>query len=529
MKFVIALFLGFIATTSFAFQSIAVLPFANESQNQQLYWLGEGFAESLSEEMLLNDAYVIQRVERKNAYDDLRLPYIGGLSRATMLKIGQKLSADYIVFGSYNLHDTELSVEAHVIQLSSAKLSAPIQASGKLESLYEIQTSLQQKLLEYFQAKPVTVPESQTQAKGVPLYAYELYIKGMLESNDNERARFFQKALDANPGYDQASYRLGRALAHLQKYKESTEALQKATFSGILQTKVDFQIGLNAFEQKDYDAAYQKWLDLSNKFATAEVYNNIGIALLKKGDLQNCGWYLSKAAELDPNNPDYRFNLAASYVLRAYDKNAVMQYRESIRYRPSDYQALYLLGKLLERMTDPSSKIILQQFQDALPADQKGKFPEQYSTVSQLVRSAPEVLSKEEKQYMLIAAQKEMTARMDYAKTYAANARKDLEDQAPDKAFIELRKGVGLSPLDWYMHFLLGWAYNQQKNHDQAIAELQFAVWCQDNFESHLLMADIYRGVEKYADAKAQVQRALAVEPGNKRAMDLWNKISDKN
>jgi tetratricopeptide (TPR) repeat protein len=534
-KFVLLLSFSLImARSSFGFESIVILPFGNESEKQEVYWLGEGFAESLGEELQLKDVAVIPRKQRKTVYDDLRLPYVGDLSRATMLKIGEKLGADYMVFGSYTLKDNDLSVEAKVIRLSSMKLSDPVTATGSLDHLYEIQRRIRDGLIQFFAGEKLAPEETKLSEQSVPLHAYESYIKGLLENSDNERIQFFQRAIQANPGYAQAIYRLGLTLSRVQRYKDSTDCLNKGTFTDPLLSKVRFLIGLNAYQSQSYDEALQIWQDLSKTQPSAEVYNNLGIALMQKKNFQDSGWYASKAVELDPLNPDYRFNLAASYILRSFAPNAIQEYRELIKKRNDDYQAFYLLGKLLEKnaagdkQKDVASKIVMQFFNDTLPTDQKGKFPEMYTTVLQLLRSVPEFLSSEEREYLSAAQEKKLDDFASYVRTYQASARKYIDDDDSANALLEIRKGAGLNPLDWYLHYLSGLAQSRQKNADAAEPELQFSLWCQENVESHLLLAELYREQEKYADAKLQIQQSLALDPDNKKALEIWNKIWDK-
>ena len=529
MKVFVSIFLLLFSFPLFATQSVVILPFVNESKDQHIYWLGEGFAESLSEEMLLKDAYVLQRPQRKSAYEDLKLPYTGDLSRATMLKIGGKLAADYVIFGSYNLNDSLLQAEARVIKLPSSELSEPIKVSGSLEDLYHVQTVLRDGLLKYFNSKNLKALQTQAfETESVPLHAYELYIKGLLEASNNERIDFFQRALEAKPGYKQAAFRLGQTLSVMQRYKESNTALTSVNFTGFMDSSVQFLVALNLYLSGDFQGAYQKWLTLSNASPTAEVFNNMGVALLKANDLQGSGWYLSKAVEQDSDNTDYRFNLASSYVLRKYDPNAAQQYREVIRLQPNDFQAFYLMAKLLERQGDDASKKMLEYFQENLPTDLKGKFPEQYTTVLQLLRIAPAFLSTEERQYLNSAAAKVRQERANYVTSYQNTARKDLEEQDPSKAILEIRKGVGLDPFNWYLHYLWGTALQSQKNPEAALSELTFSIWCQDNIESHLFMAEIFRTQERYADAKLQVQRSLAIDPNSKKALEIWGRIWDK-
>lgn len=531
MKVLLIFFAVLLTSPVIAFQSIVILPLRNQSEKQHIYWLGEGFAETLSEEMLLKNAFILQRAERKSGYEELKLPYTGDLSRATMLKISEKLGADFVVFGGYNLKEQELSVEVKVIHLASAKLSQPIQAKGSLNNLYQVQTDLRSGLIRYFTTHNLLpAQENSFNDQSVPLYAYEYYIKGLLATTDTERVKLFQRAIELNPKYPQALYRLGLTLSNLQRYKEANDYFRSTKFQGIYQAKANFLIGVNAFLSNDFESAYQQWLELSQQYPNAEVYNNLGLALLKKNDLQGSGWYLSKAVELDPQRGDYHFNLAASYVQRKYEPQAIQQYREAVRLRPSDYQSLYLITRLLQKQNQDPYAVprITQLFQETLPADQKGKFPEQYTTVMQLLRPEMQLYSQEERQYSSASQKRALQQRSAYATTYQNNARKYLEERAPDKALVEIRKALTVEPLNHYLHFLAGWALAQQKNINSAVAELELSVWCKENVESHVLLAELYREAEKYADSKLQVQKSLALDPDNKRALEIWSQIWDK-
>ena len=530
MKFVLCVLVFLIVAPLYAFQSIVVLPFNNESQKDEIYWLGEGFAESLSEELLLKEAYVIQRPERKAVYDALHLPYSGDLSRATMLKIGEQLSADYVVFGSFNLKENQLNARAKVIKISSAKLSSLIQASGSLNNLYQIQAAVRDELKKYFATEHLTpAAQSSVEAQSVPLHAYELYIKGLLEPDDSGKIQFFQRATDVLPSYAHATYRQGLALSRLGRYKESNDCLKRLSFSGALRPKVDFMIGQNLYQLHDYDGAFQKWSELAKTDPSAEVNNNVAVALMKKNDFQNSGWYLTQATTLDPAGEDYHFNLALSYFQRKYDAQAIQQFREALRYRPNDYQSLYMIAKILEQQGNAYSKTVMLLFAEALPADQKGKFPELYPSMMQILRAVPAFLSREEKQYLALSQANARKQREEYVKTYQSTARRHIEDEHPDQAIVEIHKGLMFAPFDWYLHYLWGRALYDQRNLGAAVPQLGFSIWCADNPDSHILLAEIYKDVEQYADAKAQIQQCLALDPKNKRALDIWNKIWNKN
>jgi|GEM_PF-3877911 len=524
------LFVAFFLVTTplLAFQSLVFLPFSNESETQQVYWLGEGFAESLSEEMLLKDVYVIQRPERLAAYNALKLPYVGHLSRATMLKIGESLSADYVVFGSYKLEQNSLKVEARVIRTTSSKLSAPIQAAGSLDRLYDVQHTLKIGLLQYFTSEKLLSAETKLEPSSVPLHAYELYIKGLLESSDQEKVSFFQRAVEAYPEYSQAIYRLGLALFRLGRYKEANDSLAKITVTGIFRLRTDFLLGLNSFFLRDYQTSVQKWYELSKTNPTAELYNNIGIALIRRDELDDALQYLTRAVELDPEHSDFRFNLAACYAQKEANDEAIRNFREAIDLRPNDYQALYWLGRTLERAGKTEAKQVLAFYLDRLPGDQKGKFPDLYPTVISALRASYVYLSKEEKSYAMIARSKLIKQRNEYVKTYQGSADKQLHDNHTDQAVQEIRKGLTLAPFDSYLNYLWGTALLKQGNRTAAIPQLEFSLWCTDNIDSHLQLAQIYTDNQQLAEARVHIQQILTLDPKNKKALDMMEKISDR-
>jgi tetratricopeptide (TPR) repeat protein len=528
-KYLLFFFFTFISIPLFAAQSIVILPFTDESKTQQAYWLGEGFAESLTEEMLLKNAYVIRRLERKAAYDAFRLPYVGHVSRATMLKLGNHLGVDYIVFGSYTVEGQNLKVEARVIQTSSSKLSAPVSAHGVLDNLYDVQAALTKSLKDFFVTRKLEPSEVKQARSSVPLHAYELYIKGLLEASDQGKVQFFQRAVSAHSDYPQANYRLGFALHRLGRFKESTDALNRIQGDGILRKRIDFLTALNSYYLGDLTGSAQKWYRLSQSNPTGEIYNNIGIALIGTNEIDNAILYLIKAVGLDAENPDFRFNLGAAYVQKGMFREAASFFREAVIWNPQDYQSLYWLSKSMERAGDNQAKRLNEIFLERLPGDQKGKFPEQYPAITQLLRLSSFYLAKEERDYVVASRMKQAKQRADYLKTYQASARRHLDENHPDRAILDLKKGMTFAPLDWYIHHLWGLAVIEQGNRGGAVPHLQFSLWCTENIDSHILLAEMYRDSEQYAASKKHIQHILALDPKHKKAIEIWSKIHNKN
>src|SRR5688572_24491426 len=75
-------------------QTVVVLPFANQSKDAGLHWMGESFAEVLEDRLKWPRLNVLGRDERLLAFDRIGIPYSSSLSRASLIKIGQELDAD---------------------------------------------------------------------------------------------------------------------------------------------------------------------------------------------------------------------------------------------------------------------------------------------------------------------------------------------------------------------------------------------------------------------------------------------------
>jgi tetratricopeptide (TPR) repeat protein len=91
-----------------------------------------------------------------------------------------------------------------------------------------------------------------------------------------------------------------------------------------------------------------------------------------------------------------------------------------------------------------------------------------------------------------------------------------------------IRKGLTLSPFDSYLNYLWGSASVKQGNRAAAITYLQFSIWCTDNVDSHLLLAELYQEGQQLENAKKEIQQVLALDPKNKKALDFWAKINTK-
>src|SRR5579859_3189502 len=80
-----------------------VLPFFNLSHNSNLDWMGESLAESVRDALSSEGLMALERDDRIAAYDRLSLRPYTMLTKASVIKIGEELDAEIVIFGQYDV------------------------------------------------------------------------------------------------------------------------------------------------------------------------------------------------------------------------------------------------------------------------------------------------------------------------------------------------------------------------------------------------------------------------------------------
>jgi tetratricopeptide (TPR) repeat protein len=111
-----------------------------------------------------------------------------------------------------------------------------------------------------------------------------------------------------------------------------------------------FHEGQNWFERGRYEAAIKE-LQIAirlkpNTLMTAALYNNLGLAYLKRGDYPLAVVSFQQAITLNPAFSLYYENLSSAYQQSGSVPKAIRQLQQAIQLNPRDETAWYLLGLL---------------------------------------------------------------------------------------------------------------------------------------------------------------------------------------
>jgi TolB-like protein len=176
-----------------------VIPFDNVNREPRVYWLGEGSAVLLTDDLLALGASAITRDDRLRAFESLSIPPVASLSHATVIRLGQLVGASHVVTGAFELKDSTLTVRARAIRLDTGRMLPEMAESGPLAQMFEIYGRIARKLV-----PDATVSLEEMERAHPPLAAFEPYVKGVLAEAPATKLGYLEDALEAYPNFERA-------------------------------------------------------------------------------------------------------------------------------------------------------------------------------------------------------------------------------------------------------------------------------------------------------------------------------------
>src|SRR5205823_2757194 len=186
--------------------------------------------------------------------------------------------------------------------------------------------------------------------------AFENYIRGVIASTRPEKIRRLREALRINPQYDLANFQLGRTYFEAHDYQNALAYLNKVSRASPEADQASFYAGLAAYYSADFARAEDAFAFLSVRLPLPEVDNNLGVVQGRRGKA-SAVQYLQKAVQAEPDDADYRYNLAAALYRNGNTTDAARQLREAIALRPGHADAKSLLEAISNGVTYAAAKI----------------------------------------------------------------------------------------------------------------------------------------------------------------------------
>ena len=397
--------------------TVIVLPFENTSGKPEFNWVGESFADSLSDlfaskEVNPTGLNVVANEERKIIQQRLKVPLTALPSLATSVKLAREGRATLLIAGKYNIIPAQgdvaarITVNVRTVRVNEGRFLSEEFSDGTrkmreivlddaLANLQTIEGQIAYLIMLQRDKTGLAIAQNKVieLANKVPARAFEAYIKGLLtpESELQLRENYFKNAMrlysEAKEGgiYADAALELGhfylnqrqnqnavnyftRVSNEILKCREEAEKNKKAgNCNNAAYAEASFYTSLIYWQQKDYEQALAVLRPLADDLKLTSVYNTLGAIAVEaaRAEKKNKGKsdallkdgleFLKKAAESAPDEIAPRFNYGLALFLNNDFKGAAEQLRPVLTMNQRDGESYYLLAKSLAKMGDATS------------------------------------------------------------------------------------------------------------------------------------------------------------------------------
>lgn len=502
-----------------------IMPFENQSNAAGLEWISEAFPEVLAQRMASPHLHFVSRDDRLYAFDRVGIPATVRPSRATIYHIAELMDADYVVLGSYACDGIRLSASARLLDMKKLHLGAAVESSGALTNLIDLQTALAWGLLEQMPPPPAMTLEQFLQAAPpIRVDAFESYIRGVMAADHQQKVRHFRNALKLNPGYTAAMMQLGKTYYNDHEYESAALWFGRVPKDDPATGEANFLLGMSEYYRGSFDKAFNAFSFLSNRLPLTEVYNNMGVVEARRGRRAAAVDYFSKATRADPNDADYRFNLAVALFKNGDSTGAARELREELQQRSTDGEAKSLLDMINRGVAAASAGPVAPvPAGNAMLATSQPRVP-----LERIKRNYDEASYRqlELEIHNLTEARLAKTDRRTRSNYDLARGRELLAQNQLDEAEREFRDAISADYGNAAAHSQLAVLLEKKGDASSALSEAQTAVRLQPNVDALLVIARIDLKKNLFRSAAGEVDRALALEPTNPAALALKQEIT---
>lgn len=345
--------------------TVLVLQFQNRSQYPDLNWVGESVAETLSNEYAEANEIVLDRFARAEAIQRLSLRPGATYTKATLIRLGQTLDADYLCYGTYdaNLPDGASELKDSTVQLSARFLDLrhmhdgpEASETGKLSELSRLEEHLAFTTLKYLEPKAnPALDQFLSPDKLIRVDAVENYVRGLLSPSGDQQQKWFMQAAALDPNFSGPAFELGRLALQKKDYPQAITWFQRIRPKDPHYLEARFKLGLSAYGAADYTSAANYFREVLKTYPLNEVYNNLGAAELQLNQPAALG-DLHRAVDGDPNDATYLFNLGAALLKNNRFDDAAKLLQQVLDRKPGDADAATLLERAENHQPAASAK-----------------------------------------------------------------------------------------------------------------------------------------------------------------------------
>ena len=506
---------------------ILVMPFENVTREGRLFWLTEAAAVLLTDDLNALGAGAITRQERQQAFERLQVPPAAVLTDATMIRIGQLVGASRVVVGSLQMEQDVIVVRARSIALDTGRVPADVTERGPLPELFATFERIARRM-----APPSTASSADVEKQHPPVTVFEAFIKGLLAETPETAVSYLRAALAGQPSFDRARLALWDVYDEQGDHALALAAVGSVTEESPWYRRARFLAGLSQLYLKKLDDAFATFKALADAETSPAVLNNLGVIQLRRGGSPQGGqpaYFFTKAADADPDDEDFLFNLGYAYWLDRDPQAAIYWLREAVRRNPADADAHFVLAAAIgtgSNTAEATREIELaRRLSDTYAAMKR---PGGDAVPKRLERLKPDVALPHTREVGAKLASNEQRGNEDLARFYLERAQRLFQQENDRDAIVELNHAIYLSPYLADAHLLLGRSMLRTGRVHEAIDAFKIALWSAETAAAHAALGEAYRQAKNPAAAHAEAERALALDPASADAQQLLARLEGR-
>ena len=500
------------------------MPFENAARDGRMFWLTEASAVLLADELNARGAGAITRDERREAFERLQVPPVAALSDATVIRIGELVGASDVIVGSLRMEDGALVVHARSIALEAGRVTIDVTERGELFGIFE---RIARRI-----APASSASSAEVVSRHPPLAVFENYIKGLLAQTPATAVKYLEAALGAQPGFDPAKLALWDVYSDQGEPARALAAVETVAADSVWSRRSRFLAGLSQIDLKKYDEAFASFSALAGRPVSGApsalsreptALNNLGVVQLRRGWTPQTGrptYYFTQAAEADPDDPDYCFNLGYAYWVERDVPAALYWLREAVRRNRADGEAHFVLGQALALSGNKSEAVREKDLAKRLSSifELWDRLPAAETVPKGLERVKHDVELPHSRRLEVTLLASEQRDQQELARFYLDRGRRLFEQENDREAIADLDRALYLSPYLAEAHLLVGRVHLRNGRASEAVESLKISIWSAETAEAHVVLAQAYLQSSDLAAARAEAERALVLAPASAEA-----------
>src|SRR5439155_21785667 len=342
---------------------------------------------------------------------------------------------------------------------------------------------------------------------------------------------YLNTALRLAPAFHRPRLALWDVYAEQGDHEHALEAVRLVPADSPWARQARFRAGLSHLNLKKYDEAFDTFKALADAAPTATVLNNLGVVQIRRAVVTpqtgEPAYYFTKATESDPDDPDYFFNLGYAYWLSRDAQGAIYWLREAVRRNPADGDAHFVLGTALLTAGSTAEASREKDLAKRLSStyEEWDKRPPSDALPKGLERVKSDVELPHARRIEAAQTRTEQRDQRDLAAFHLDRGKRLFQQENDREAIVELNRALYLSPYDADAHLLLGRIHLRSGRVREAIDALKISVWSQETPQAHAALAEAYLQGKDATAARAEAQRALALDPASEDAKRLLARI----